>query len=88
MLGRIIWGLAISIIGAACCYYSYQLVSAFWRNDWMERNLWGTRNGIVLFGVFLVIIWILMVFGVFSIANPTDQIPQGYWPAWWDAVVE
>ena len=74
MFSRILWGLAIMAIGAACCYYSYDLVSAFWRNDWMERNLWGTRNWVVLFWFAMVVIWILMVFGVFSISSPATQV--------------
>ena len=78
MLGRILWGLAVCAIGAACCYYSYGLVEAFWRNDWMERNLGWTRNGVVIFWFCMVVIWILMMFGVFSVTDPASQLPQGF----------
>ena len=76
MLGRILWGLALAVIGAACCYYSYDLVEAFWRNDWMERNIGGTRNWVVLFWFMMIVIWILMIFGVFSVSSPASQIQQ------------
>ena len=59
-------------LGAACCFYSYQLVNFFWRVEWAERNLGGTRNAIVLGGMLVVVLWVLMVFGMFSL-TPWDQ---------------
>ena len=78
MLGRIVWGLLLAGAGAAMCYYSYQLVATFGRNARAERNLGGTRNAVVLAGVWLVILGILMVFGVFSLSNPADQVSWGF----------
>ena len=78
MFGRIIWGLLLAGAGAVMCYYSYQLVAIFGRNARAERNLGGTRNAVVLAGVWLVILGILMVFGVFSLSNPADQVSWGF----------
>lgn len=64
--------------GAAMCYYSYQLVATFGRNARAERNLGGTRNAVVLAGVWLVILGMLIIFGVFSLSHPADQIPTGF----------
>ena len=78
MLGRVVWGLLLAGAGAAMCYYSYQLVATFGRNAWAERNLGWTRNAVVLAGVWLVILGILMIFGVFSLSSPADQVPWGF----------
>ena len=78
MLGRIIWGLVLAAIGGAMCYYSYQIVQMFWRNDWAEKTLWGTRNLVVFIGVGAMVIWVLVMFGVFSLSNPADQVPGGF----------
>lgn len=53
-------------------YYSSQLVDLMGRNDRAERNLWGTRNALVLFGFWLVVLWTLFMFGVLEMSSPTD----------------
>ncbi|PZM87310.1 MAG: hypothetical protein DLD55_02100 [candidate division SR1 bacterium] len=78
MFARILGGLFIAVCGGVVCYYSYQIVAMFGRNARAERNLGGTRNAIVLFGVFLVVLGFLVMFGVFSLSNPADQIPTGF----------
>ena len=78
MFTNIILGLLLCGVGLSLCYYATQLVGVFGRNARAERNLGGTRNAVVLAGVWLVILGILMVFGVFSLSNPADQVSWGF----------
>ena len=72
MFKQIVLGLLFIWWGFALVYFSAQLVDAMWRNDWAEKNLWWTRNAIVLFGFVIMVLWVLFMFWVLDMSSPTD----------------
>ena len=71
----IIW-LAVAGIGWSIIYFSSYLAEMFWRIEWFEKNLWGTRSGFVLFGFLIMTIGFLVLFGVIPTSSPTENL-------WW-----
>ena len=72
---QIIFGLAIVLLWSSLMYFSSSLASMFGNIAWLEKNLWGTRNGLVIFGFGITIIWLLILFGVIPVSTPADQLP-------------
>lgn len=72
MFKQIVLGLFFMVAWLALVYYSAQLVDMMGRNDRAERNLWWTRNAIVLFGFWIIVLWVLFMFGVLEMSSPTD----------------
>ena len=58
--------------GLALVYYSSQLVDVMGRSDRAEKNLWWTRNAIILFGFVVIVLWVLFMFGMLNMWSPTD----------------
>ncbi len=73
MLKQIILWLLVAFWWACLIYYSAQLVDMIGRNAWAEKNLWWTRNALILFWFAIMIIWFSILFGMISISwSPTD----------------
>jgi len=53
-------------------YYSAQLIDMLGRNERAERNLWWTRNAIILSGFAVIVLWVLFAFGVLHMSSPTE----------------
>jgi len=74
MFKQIILGLLFMWVWLAMTYYSAQIVDAMGRSDWAEKNLWWTRNAIILFSFWLMVLWILFMFGVLEMSSPTEIV--------------
>lgn len=61
-------------------YFSPNLTSVFGRNAWAERNLWWTRNAVILFGFVVIILWIMMMFGMLD--GMQDATTTWMWGLW------
>ncbi len=72
MFKQIVLGLLFMWAWVAMIYYSSQLVSLMGRNSWAEKNLGWTRNAIVLFGFWLIVLGTLFMFWVLEMSSPTD----------------
>ena len=72
MFKQIVIGLLFMWVGLVMTYYSAQIVNAMGRIERAERNLWWTRNAIVLFGFWLIVLWVLFMLGVLEISSPTN----------------
>ena len=63
-------GLVIIALGTAIIYFSPRAVEFLGRIEWAERNLWWTRNGVILFGFVVIILWVLVMFWVLQAGSP------------------
>ncbi len=72
MLKQIVLGMLFMWAGLALVYYSSQLVDVMGRSDRAEKNLWWTRNAIILFGFVVIVLWVLFMFGMLNMWSPTD----------------
>ena len=71
---QIIIGLVIAAMWWSVIYFSSYLADIFWNIAWFDKNLWGTRNGFVVSGFGIMVIWFLIVFGVIPTSSPTDNL--------------
>lgn len=74
MARQIIIGLVIAWMGWSIVYFSGYLAEMFWSIARLERNLWGTRNGLVISGFGIMVIWFLILFGVIPTSSPTENL--------------
>jgi len=74
MARQIIIGLVIAWIGWSIVYFSGYLADMFGNIAWFDKNLWWTRNGFVLSGFAIMIIWFLILFGVIPTSSPTQNL--------------
>ncbi len=79
MFKQIILGLLFMWWWLAMTYYSAQIVDAMGRSDRAEKNLWWTRNAIVLFSFGLMVLWVLFMFWVLEMSSPTDMATTDLW---------
>ncbi len=61
-------------MGWSLVYFSWHLSEIFGSIPRFEKNLWGTRNGLVIFGFGIMIIWFLVLFGVIPTTSPTENL--------------
>ncbi|MFA6256467.1 MAG: hypothetical protein WC606_04760 [Candidatus Absconditabacterales bacterium] len=74
MARQIIIGLAIAGLGGSIVYFSSYLAEMFGTIAWFEKNLGGTRNGLVIFGFGIMIIGFLILFGVIPTNSPAQNL--------------
>jgi len=74
MARQVIIGLFIAWMGWAVVYFSGFLADMFGNIAWFDKNLWGTRNGFVISGFAIMIIWFLILFGMIPTSNPTENL--------------
>lgn len=74
MIKQIVLGLLFMWAWVALVYYSAQLVDMLGRIERAEKNLWGTRNALVLFGFGIIVLWVLFAFGVLAMSSPVDVV--------------
>jgi len=74
MARQIIIGLVIAGMWWSIIYFSSYLAEVFGNIAWFDKNLWGTRNGFVVCGFGIMVIWFLIVFGVIPTSSPTDNL--------------
>jgi hypothetical protein len=74
MVKQIILGLLFVWVWLAMTYYSAQIVNVMGRSSRAEKNLWWTRNAIVLFGFWIMVLWVLFMFWVLWTSSPTDMV--------------
>jgi hypothetical protein len=72
MLKQIVLGILFMWAWVWLAYYSSQLVDMLGRNERAEKNLWWTRNAVVLCGFGLIVLWVLFTFGILHIASPVE----------------
>jgi len=72
-----IFGLVLVGGGSLILVYHQQLYKLFGWNAWFEKNMGDSRQMYVLFGVFLIIIGVLVWFGIGT--NPTDTSGLKLW---------
>jgi hypothetical protein len=75
---QIFLGLLVMGMWGALMYFSYQLVEMFGRNARAERNLGGTRNGIVILGFVIMLVGWLILFGIIPAWSPMDSTPEWF----------
>lgn len=78
MLANILWGVLMCWVGFLLCYYSAWIVREFGRIAWAELHLGGTRNLILVVGFVFLVLGVSMMFGMFAVTNPVDQIATGF----------
>jgi len=71
---QLLIGLAIVGIWWAVVYFSSYIADIFGRIERFEKNLGGTRNGLMLFGFGIIIIWLLVLFWVIPTTSPTENM--------------
>ena len=74
MVKQLILGLIIAALGGSIMYFSSYIADIFGNIAWLEKNLWGTRNGLIIFGFGIMIIGFLILFGVIPVAPPTENL--------------
>jgi|BioPla2DNA2_1021312.scaffolds.fasta_scaffold20306_3 uncharacterized protein YhhL (DUF1145 family) len=77
MRKQIVLGLLFMAIWALLIYYSAQLVDLLGRIPRAEKNLWWTRNAIILFGFVVIVLWVLFMFGVLNMWSPLKSESVG-----------
>ena len=66
-------GLLIVTLWIAVIYFSPKAVEFLGRIEWAEKNVWWTKNAVVLFGFVVIVLWILFMFGVLQNGSPVAQ---------------
>jgi len=74
MARQIIIGLFIAWLGWSIVYFSGYLSDMTGNIAWFDKNLWGTKNGFVISGFVIMIIWFLILFGVIPTSSPTKNL--------------
>ena len=72
MLKQMVLGMLLIWAGFVLVYYSSNLVDLIGRNDRAEKNIWWTRNAIILFSFVVMVLWVLFMFGMLNVWSPTD----------------
>ncbi|MCF7834725.1 hypothetical protein K9M48_01555 [Candidatus Gracilibacteria bacterium] len=72
MLKQIIIGLLLAFGGACLVYFSAQLTDIIGRIPRAEKNLGGTKNALILFGFFIIVLGFLILFGMVELGSQTD----------------
>ncbi|EKD24698.1 MAG: hypothetical protein ACD_80C00168G0009 [uncultured bacterium (gcode 4)] len=75
MAKQIIIGLLVAWMGWAIIYFSVSIADIFGNIAWFDKNLWGTRNGFVISGFAIMVIWFLILFGLIPTSSPTEALP-------------
>ena len=78
MLKQIVLGILFILIGLVVVYYSFQLAGVIGRIARAEKNLWWTRNAIILFGFVVIVLWVLFMFGVLNTTSPIDTVTSKF----------
>ncbi len=65
-MSDVILGLSMAIVWGSCIYWSVDITMFLGRIPRAEQKLGSTKNLYILFGMFLVFLGFLFVFGVFD----------------------
>jgi len=74
MVKQIIVWLVVAWMGWAVIYFSWFLADIFWNIAWFDKNLWWTRNGLIIFGFGFMVIGFLILLGMIPTSSPTENI--------------
>lgn len=76
MAKQIFVGLFVALLWGVLIYFSQGITEMFWRVDWFERHMGSTRNGYVVFGFLIIVVWFLILFGVMPVSKPITETTQ------------